>query len=354
LNLGYELARLGTEYFLSGFLERYRKQQPLPPPRYVLWDCTRRCNLKCLHCGAVAERYPSELTTPQIKTIIDQLSSLHVDMFAVTGGEPLLRADLLDVLSYAREQRMKTGIATNGFLVTSEIAQRIQLAGITSVQVSLDGMAATHNRIRGHPESFERAVDAIEHLVQASIPIVTVATTVTPNNLDQLETMHQFLIGMKVRQWRLVSIMPIGRAGTGGLALDGDQFVRMLSFVQRVNGKDLRVLIGENLPFLGAWEKKVRRGPLLCPVGFTTACIGVNGSVRGCPEMPDDGVFQEGSLLDKPFAEIWQTGFKRYRDRKILETDPRCAACHDQQACYGGCWVMRTGKLHCIRDLLTE
>ncbi|MEF3695354.1 MAG: radical SAM protein, partial [Candidatus Cloacimonadota bacterium] len=73
----------------------------VPPPSYVLWDCTRRCNLNCLHCGASKEHYDTELSTAQVKALIDQLAKLKVRTFAVTGGEPLLRQDLVELLSYA-------------------------------------------------------------------------------------------------------------------------------------------------------------------------------------------------------------------------------------------------------------
>src|SRR5512135_685236 len=111
----YDLARLRTGYFLSGIQYRYRTGRKLPPPSYVIWDSTRRCNLACRHCGAVKETYSTELSTDQIKSYIDQLAAMRVAMFAVTGGEPLLRRDLAEVLSHASRRGLKTGIATNAF-----------------------------------------------------------------------------------------------------------------------------------------------------------------------------------------------------------------------------------------------
>ena len=92
--------------------------------------------------------------------------------------------------------------------------------------------------------------------------------------------------------------------------------------------------------------------PYVCPVGFTTCCIGVSGHVRGCPEQPDTEKFREGSILEKPFKEIWNTGFKRYRNRQVLKTDPKCVSCKHKFDCYGGCWVMRESKNQCIYELL--
>jgi hypothetical protein len=105
-HLRYEFARLQRDYYLNRVSERFQKKRKLPPPSYVLWDSTRRCNLGCLHCGATKETYTQELTTEQIQHVIDELADLKVRMFSVTGGEPLLRQDLLQVLAHARNQRL--------------------------------------------------------------------------------------------------------------------------------------------------------------------------------------------------------------------------------------------------------
>ncbi len=354
LNLRYELTRLLTDYYLSSVGERYRRGRRVPPPRTVVWDCTRRCNLACVHCGATKERYAAELTTGQIGGIIDELAALKVDMFAVTGGEPLLREDLLEVLAHARERGLKTGIATNGFLVDEAMARRIGAAGVRSVQVSLDGLESTHNAIRNHPLSFARATQAIERLLGASVPLVSAATTVTPRNLDELEGLGEHIARLGCPLWRLTVVMPIGRAREADLLLRGEQLTALFAFVRSQRGKRPRIYIGENLPFLGTWERQIRREPMVCPIGFLACCIGVDGHVRGCPEQPDTAENREGSLLEQPFAAIWQRGFARYRRREILVTDERCAACRDRHVCYGGCWVMREGSHHCIHELIAN
>ncbi len=349
-NLRYEFAKLGADYYLSGVSLRYKKKKPVPPPRYVIWDCTRRCNLRCAHCGASKEQYSQELTTGQIKRIVDQLAEAKVEMFAVTGGEPLLRRDLWEVLAFARQKGLKTGFATNGFMIDDSVAGQIRACSVYSVQVSLDGLEQTHNDIRGNGDSFARAVKAIERLAQ--IPVVSVATTVMPRNLAELDGLRALLAGLGVRLWRLVVVMPIGRAEAADLLLSGDQLAELFNFVRRNKNGKPRIYIGETLPFLAEWEKAIRDAPLVCPIGFMACCIGVDGNVRGCPEQPDTAENREGSLLDTPFSEIWQNGFGRYRSRAILETDSRCSACKARQSCYGGCWVMREGDHHCVYSLL--
>jgi len=122
-------------------------------------------------------------------------------------------------------------------------------------------------------------------------------------------------------------------------------FLKLLEFVKN-NKKGLKIELGENLGFLGEYDKKVRREVFFCPVGFLTCCVGVNGEIRGCPEQPDNSYFREGNILKKDFRKIWQEGFKKYRDKKFLQ-DRSCKKCKFQNNCGGGCWVMRLDNINC-------
>jgi len=352
-NLKYNLTKFRNNIFFDDFNSTLEKENKIYPPTYVLWDCSRKCMLNCIHCGATKEKYSKELTTEQIKKVIDELAEIKVRFFAVTGGEPLLRKDMLDILSYASKKGIKTGIATNGFLIDKEMANRIKEAHISSIQISLDGTEETHNKIRQNAESYQRAINAIRFLKELKIPIVSVATTVTPMNLDEMNSLRDVLVDLNVKLWRIGIVMPIGRAEKNDLLLSPDQLKGLFEFVKN-NRKRIEIKIGENLPFLGSYEKKIRKEPLVCPLGFTACCIGVDGNIRGCPEQPDIEENREGSILEKPFLEIWKNGFKRYRNRELIKKDSKCADCKDKNSCYGGCWVMRKGNTHCIYDLLPK
>jgi radical SAM protein with 4Fe4S-binding SPASM domain len=353
-HLGYEYSKLKTDYYLRGIEEYYRAEKALPPPSYVIWDSTRRCNLHCIHCGAIKEQYEHELTTGQVKGILEQLAALNIGMFAVTGGEPLLRKDLPEVLSYAHQLGLKTGIATNGTLIDRPAAEWIKSARVYSVQVSLDGLQSTHNWIRGNQHSFTRAIHAIELLKEQGVPLVSVATTVTINNIAEIADLRQLLIQSGIKLWRLTVVMPIGRARAANLCPDDHQLVDLLKYVKEHQTRELRIYIGENLTYLGDWERQVRQKPTICPIGYTACCIGVDGSVRGCPEQLDTPENQEGSLLVTSFESIWKTGFRRYRTREILTKDENCARCKVKNDCYGGCWVMRADGQNCIYHLLGQ
>jgi radical SAM protein with 4Fe4S-binding SPASM domain len=350
LNIRYNFSKLRNSFFFNDF-NYYLKKGKVFPPYYVLWDCSRKCNLNCAHCGAVKEKYEEELTTEQIKDLINQLANKKVKFFAATGGEPLLRKDILEVMSYASEKGIKTGLATNGFFINEEKAKKIKDAGILSIQVSLDGTERTHNRIRGNNSSYQNAISGIKYLQKEKIKIVSVATTVTPMNFNDLKELKKILLDLGVKTWRICIIMPIGKAERKKLLLSPKQLRELFEFVSS-NKENINIQIGENLPFLAEYEKKIRKSPLVCPVGFTACCIGVDGNVRGCPEMPDIDKFREGSILEKPFIEIWKNGFKRYRNREAINTDKKCMNCKNNEDCFGGCWVMREGNIQCIYDLL--
>lgn len=353
-SIKYRLAKFRDDIFFSDFNSTISKLNKVYPPHYVLWDCTRNCNLNCIHCGASKERYDKELTTEQIKSLIKQLADLKVRFFAVTGGEPLTRRDLFDVLSYADSLDLKTGIATNGFLIDEKISKKIKDSNVSSVQISLDGMEETHNSIRRNPLSFKKAVDSIRLLKDLKIPLVSVATTITPLNIKELDKIRRLLESLGIDLWRIGVIMPIGRAESNELLLNSTQLRSLFEWVQKNNSRKLNIKIGENLPFLAEYEKKIRDAPLICPIGFTACCIGTSGYVRGCPEQPDIPRFREGSILENSFLDIWKHGFKKYRCREIIKTDPKCSNCKNKNDCFGGCWVMREGNSHCIYDLLKE
>jgi radical SAM protein with 4Fe4S-binding SPASM domain len=349
-NIWHKIVKLKNNIFFSDFNYCLTKGK-IFPPYYVLWDCSRKCNLNCVHCGAVKEKYDKELTTEQIKGLINQLAKIKVRFFAATGGEPLLRKDILEVMKYASEKGIKTGLATNGYFIDEGKAKEIRNAGISSIQISLDGTEETHNKIRGNNLSFQKAIKAIRLLQEQKLKLVSVATTITPMNFNDLKELKKILLELGVKNWRICIIMPIGRAERKKLLLNSKQLRELLEFVSS-NKDKLKIQIGENLPFLAEYEKKIRKSPLICPVGFTACCVGVDGNVRGCPEMPDVEKFREGSILEKPFIDIWRNEFKKYRSREIIETDKKCMDCENKRDCYGGCWVMRGGNIQCIYELL--
>ncbi|MBN1168545.1 radical SAM protein [Candidatus Woesebacteria bacterium] len=325
------------------------KKGSILPPKYVIWDCTRRCNLDCKHCGAKNKTYHTELSTKQVKKLIKELVDYKVEYFTVTGGEPLIRKDLIEIFSYAKSNGLKTGLATNGFLVNNKNCKKIAEV-FDSVQVSLDGTESIHNNIRGNPLAFQKAVNTIKLLRKYSCKQITVSSVFNPLNLNDFQNLASLVKKLHVDIWKIISVMPIGKISTDkSLYLDRKEFLRLLNltnkYKKRYRGKP-RIEFGENLGYLGKYDSSVRSEPFFCPVGFLSCCIGTNGIVRGCPEQPDIDSFQEGNILENNFSEIWEKGFKKYRELYYLR-DSKCRKCKHRKECRGGCWVMRLDKIQC-------
>lgn len=129
----------------------------------VVWNVTRTCNLKCLHCYSNSDDriYEDELTTEEAKLFIDDLAYFSVPVILFSGGEPLLRKDIFTLADYARSKGMRATFSTNGTLITTDIARQIKNMGISYVGISLDGIGSNNDRFRGRKGAFEDALNAI-------------------------------------------------------------------------------------------------------------------------------------------------------------------------------------------------
>ena len=341
----YLISKLRLASFFKHFDLAWRLGA-VPPPSYVIWDCTRRCNLNCEHCGAKKETYRNELTTEQIKRVIKRLAQMKGKYFTVTGGEPLLRPDLFEVFAYAKEQGLLTGLATNGYLIDQKKAVEISRL-FDTVQISLDGTARTHNKIRGSNDSHRRILQAIQLLQRTKCRQLTIASVITATNVAEVERLAEEVLALGVDSWKIMTVMPIGRVESNKrLHLNSEEFTNLLETAKKYQSK-IRIDFGENLGHLGKFESRLRNEAFLCPVGFATCCIGTDGNVRGCPEEPDTKYFREGNVLEQDLDEIWQKGFRKYRQRELVENNSDCQQCRYLKNCYGGCWVMKLQNLNC-------
>lgn len=346
MNFYYSLSKLRQKLLLKKFEILY-KCDKITPPIFVVWDSTKRCNLDCIHCGSHANKQ-GELSTKEVKNILDQLSSFGVRYFQITGGEPLLREDLVEVLLYADGKGLSTSFASNGYYIDEDIVRSVSKANVSLIQTSIDGTKDIHNSIRKSPESFDRAINAIRLLKSHSSSKICVATTAMPQNIDSLVHLKEELITLGIDFWNVGTVMPVGKAKSNhSLFLSKEQFGCLMRFII-ASKKTINIEVGENFPYLGKWERLIRRTPKICPVGIFSCCIGVDGHVRGCPDQPETDYYREGNIQTETFQEIWEKAFKRYRNRDILIADKKCSECNYKSSCFGGCWVMRENNLQCI------
>ncbi|RKY24603.1 MAG: hypothetical protein DRP79_07555, partial [Planctomycetota bacterium] len=165
-----------------------------PAPAVVVWNCTRRCNLRCLHCYSRSSdvHYPGELTGEEARAMIDDLADFGVRALLFSGGEPLLRKDLLDLGRHAARRGLRTVISTNGTLISRDMAAEIADASFKYVGVSLDGPEETNDRFRGRKGAFRQALDGIRNCRKAGLK-VGVRFTLTRRNFADLGVMFDLV-----------------------------------------------------------------------------------------------------------------------------------------------------------------
>ncbi len=212
-NMVSSLIRRGMVNVLEG-IARYGPRRPFTSvsPFLVVWNFTKLCNLRCEHCyeNAGPEPMEGELTTEEAKRVIDQFEDAGVVAIAFSGGEPLVRKDLFEVVGYAKAKGFYTSIATNGTLITPEVAKRMK--GVFGyAEVSLDGFEEVHDKFRGIPGSWKRTCEGIRNCVAEGID-TCVALTATRYNLAEIPKLVDFAEKeLGVRRVIIFNYVPTGR-----------------------------------------------------------------------------------------------------------------------------------------------
>ncbi len=200
------VGRPRPELFAVDFNER---------PFTVAWEVTRACALACVHCRAEAQprRDPRELTTAEAFDVVDQLAELNPPVLVLTGGDPLMRPDLFDIIGRAVDVGLRVAVSpTTTALVTERALVRLRELGVTMVHVSLDGAdAETHDGFRNVAGTFDRAMATLAMLRELKLP-VQVGTTVSRHNLHQLDRIAALVADFGVRMWSVFYLVPTGRA----------------------------------------------------------------------------------------------------------------------------------------------
>ncbi|MCH8900925.1 MAG: radical SAM protein, partial [Chloroflexi bacterium] len=184
-------------------------------PFIIAWELTRACAFACRHCRAEAQprRHPEELTTEESFRLIDQIKEFGDPILVMTGGDPMMRRDLYDILAYAVQRGLRTSLTpTTTRLVTPKALAQVKEAGVRRVAVSIDGPSAdVHDAFRGFPGSFEMALDIARNTAAAGLSL-QVNTTVSQYNVHLLEEMVSLMEQLGVVQWSLFFLVPTGRA----------------------------------------------------------------------------------------------------------------------------------------------
>ncbi|NNL75022.1 MAG: radical SAM protein, partial [Desulfobacterales bacterium] len=178
----------------------------------VVWNVTRRCNLKCVHCYAHAKNIPfdNELTTEQGKELIDDLANFGAPVMLFSGGEPLVRKDLPQLAAYAVEKGMRAVISTNGTLITAKMARTLKKIGLSYIGISLDGMQEINDRFRGVAGAFRSALEGIKNRQAAGIK-VGLRFTINKFNVNEIPKIFQLIEEMDIPRVCFYHLVYAGR-----------------------------------------------------------------------------------------------------------------------------------------------
>ena len=301
----------------------------LSAPVNVTWEVTYACNLSCIHClSDSGSKRNGELTTEECLQVIDSLAAIKVFQFNIGGGEPFMRPDFLDLMDYAHQKGMVTCISTNGTLIDQEIARRLDNK-LVYIQVSLDGATAESNdAIRG-PGSFDRALQALQHLRQRDIE-VSINTVLTRRSYPELARLVELAASFGAKL-RISRFRPSGRGkhSWSDLNLDREQLMAFSGWLS----DNLTVSTGDSF-FSVATEERRSLGLNMCGACKLTCCLSPTGHVYPCAFL-QEAEFRAGKLPESSFATIWQDSpvFHSFRRLEIKS----CENCYRFDLCHGGC-----------------
>jgi AdoMet-dependent heme synthase len=338
-------------------------------PYVISWNLTYRCNLACEHCYLDAGSKPeiggeafadrSELSTDGCLRVVDQIAAFAPDcLLILTGGEPLLRCDIIDIVRYAAAKGLWVVVGTNGVKITDNLAAILKREGVRGLSLSLDALdAGRHDAFRRVRGAWRNTVDGAKILVRAGLPFI-VQTTVARHNVAELDAIAAFAHGeLGATVWNLYFLVPTGR-GAHVSDLDAAAYDRVLALLRDIHrryaGKMLvnakcaphyaRLLQGEEATT--AYSKTYAGGAGGCPAGTHYMGIRPNGDVTPCPYLP----LFAGNLREERLTDLWQSSelFVKIRERTRL--GGRCGECELAASC-GGCRARAFGM---TGDVLAE
>jgi len=328
---------------------------PLRP--IVVWNCTRQCNLRCIHCYGSADnqKHPQTLNTQEAKSFILDLADFSVPVLLFSGGEPLLREDIFELADFARGQGIRTVISTNGTLITKEIAKKIQNAGFAEAGISLDGIGEINDRFRGKNGAYEAALQGIRNCIAIGQK-VSLRFTITRPTYSEIPSIFNLVEQEGIERVCFYHLAYVGRASD----LSKDDLTHSeartvidlicdhtMDLHQRGFPKEI-LTVDNHADGIYLYLKLKKQDPeraekvlaLLCANGGNNSGIRI-GAVDDTGNVHADQFWQHysfGNVRQRKFGDIWMDTsdplMHGLKDRKGL-LKGRCARCEHLNLCNG-------------------
>jgi heme b synthase len=321
-----------------------------PACRLIAWEVTRSCNLACKHCRAEAHAapYPGELSTAEAKSLIETFSETGRPIIIFTGGEPMLRPDLYELIRHARAQGLPCALSPNGTLITAETAAEIRDSGVERCSISLDGPdEASHDAFRGVPGAFAASLQGIAHLKAAGVPF-QINTTVTKANLHSFKDIFGLCERLGAAAWHIFLLVPVGRAAElADQVITAQEYEDVLHWFYDFRKSTRMHLKATCAPH---YYRIMRQRAKAEGLRVTPDTFGMDAMTRGCLGgtgfcfISHTGRLQPcgyleldcGDVRATPFPELWRStpAFLQFRDKAAYAG--KCGRCEYHQVC-GGC-----------------
>jgi len=309
----------------------------LNSPICLTWEWTYACDLQCVHClSSSGRRDPNELSTEQMKAVVDQLAEMQVFYVNIGGGEPMLRPDFFEIVEYCVEKGVGVKFSTNGGRITAETAKRLASMDYVDIQISLDGVdEVTNDAVRGEG-TYARVRTAMNHLRDADFGQFKLSVVMTRENVEQVDA-YEALANEYGAELRLTRFRPSGR----GIETWHDLHPTQAQQVELYHWLLARpqVLTGDSFFHLSALGEPLP-GLNLCGAGRVVCLIDPVGDVFACPFVLHDE-FKAGSIHGEGgFRAVWQTS-DLFTSLREPSNPGACGSCGSFDACGGGCMATK-------------
>ncbi len=330
--------------------------QPRQRTCYAVWEITLKCNLACTHCGSRAgDARHDELNTAEALDLVQQMADAGITEVTLIGGEAFLRKDWLDIAREINRCGMICSMTTGGYGINLTTAQRMKEAGINQVSVSVDGMKATHDKLRGVIGSWKQAFATMQHLRAVGIPFGA-NTQVNRHSAPEFALLYRALLEAGAQAWQVQMTVPMGNAAdNSSMLLQPAELLAFHPFLaylaQRGHHEGLVVQPGNNFGYYGPYDRLLRsfgrkdndwffwRG---CSAGLATIGIEADGVIKACPSLPTSA-YSGGNIREHSLVDIL-TGREELTFNLKAGTDAGtehlwgfCKTCDFAELCRGAC-----------------
>lgn len=304
--------------------------------KIMSWNTTNDCNLYCAHCYRESgEKAKGELDTNEAKKLIDEIAKAGFHIMIFSGGEPLMREDIFELIAYAKEKGLRPVLGSNGTLITKEVAEKLKEAGLMAAGISLDSLnKASHNKLRGAEDAWEKAVEGMENCKCVGLPF-QIHTTVMDWNENEVTDLMDFAVEIGARAHHIFFLIPTGRGeDIKEMALDRASYENVLKRIM-TKAKEVPIEVKPTCApqFIRVAQEvgKAQRFSKGCLAGLTYCIISPKGDVQPCAYMK----MEIGNVRDKAFDEIWETS-EVFKTLRTMDYDGQCGLCGYGKTC-GGC-----------------